>query len=200
MILSPVPPGLLTMVGPVELPHQLFSAFRAPVWPPAEASRPAIVFPTIQFMCAVMFEFGPMAKGSSTLIPRTPFRSTLLLTVMLLLPPKRRIVPFAAVEPMLVLPLIELFVTPPNTILSGVPATSSLLETARPLEGATTRNELLVSPLNLLLSIVALQRPKFVWMPLPEPGPALLLFWIRLNLTSVGLMQVESSSMPEMLF
>ena len=47
---------------------------------------------------------------------------------------------------------------------------------------------------------MALQRPKLTWMPLPEPGPALLLFWIRLNLTSVGLTQVESNSMPEMLF
>ena len=65
--------------------------------------------------------------------------------------------------------------------------------------GATTRTELLVSPLNVLLSIVALQSPKFVWIPLPEPAPGLSLFWIRLCCTSVGLVQVESSSIPEML-
>src|SRR6266851_3111115 len=161
MMASPVPPGLLAIVGPLALPHQLFSAFSVPVWPPAETSRPATTFPTIQLVCAAMFELGPIVKGSSTLMPRMPFRNTLLLIVMLLLPPKRRMVPFVAVEPTLVLPFIELFVTPPNTILSGVPATSSLLVMARPLEGATTRIELLVSPLNLLLSIVALHRPKF---------------------------------------
>src|SRR5438132_201794 len=49
--------------------------------------------------------------------------------------------------------------------------------------------------------MVAVQRPKLVWMPLPEPGPGLLLFWIRLNFTNVGLAaQVESNSMPEILF
>src|SRR5205809_234203 len=31
MTLSPVPPGLLRFMGPVELPHQLFSAFSVPL-------------------------------------------------------------------------------------------------------------------------------------------------------------------------
>ena len=120
MILSPVPPGLLATVGPVALPHQLFSAFRVPcVASGRNLEAGHTVFRTIQFVCAVMFELGPIAKGSSTLMPRIPFRNTLLLMVMLLLPPKSRIVPFVADEPTLVLPLIELFVTLPNTILSA---------------------------------------------------------------------------------
>src|SRR5438445_7584272 len=47
---SPVPPGLPAFVGPVELPHQLFSAFSFGVsgYAPAETSRPAIEFPLMQ--------------------------------------------------------------------------------------------------------------------------------------------------------
>jgi hypothetical protein len=125
---------------------------------------------------------------------------TLLVTVMLLFPPNRRIVPFTAVEPTLLLPLITLLVTLPHTIRSDVPPASSLFSTLRSSLGTGTSTEALLCPLNLLLTISALQRPKLVWMPLPEPGPGLLLFWIRLNFTRVGLRQVESNSMPEMLF
>ena len=57
-----------------------------------------------------------------------------------------------------------------------------------------------MSPLNVLLSIVASQRPKFVKDSLPDPRPGLLLFRIRLCWTRVDAAQVESSSMPEMLF
>src|SRR5438876_5165173 len=45
---SPVPPGLLAFVGPVELPHQLFCAFNVPECPPASTCNPARVFPLIQ--------------------------------------------------------------------------------------------------------------------------------------------------------
>src|SRR5713226_2511689 len=203
MILSPVPPGLLPIIGPLALPHQLLFASRVPVWPPAEASRPARAFPTKQFVCAVTPVLGPTpkpAKGFSTKRPRCPLRSMFPLTAMLLFPPNRSMVP-ELLEPMLLLPVIVLLLTKRKAIPSGVPATSSLLLTARPLEATTTRTELFVSPLNLLLSIVALHRPKLVWMPLPEPAPGLLLFWIRLNWTSAGAAaQVESNSMPEILF
>src|SRR5213594_398164 len=135
---------------------------------------------------------------------RLPLNSVLLVTITSEFPPKRSIVPKTFVEPALTLPLIVAVLTPRNEIPSGVPATSSLLVTlipeATPLTGGpNTRTELLVCPLNLLLSIVALQRPKFVWMPFPEPGPRLLLFWIRLNCTNADLVQLESSSIPEML-
>src|SRR2546426_394741 len=146
-----------------------------------------------------MPELAPMLKGSSTRIPRTPLNSVLLLIATFELLPKRRTVP-ELVEPMLTLPVMEDMVVNARTILSGVPPTSSLLEIAMLDDGATTRMEEFVWPLNLLLTMVALQRPKLVWTALPEPGPGLLLFWIRLNCTNEGLMQVESNSMPEMLF
>src|SRR5882724_1867170 len=120
---------------------------------------------------------------------------------MLLFPPNRSMVP-ELVEPMLLLPVIVLFVTARKAIDSLDPPANSLLETVMfvslPLKLLTSTDEL-VSPLNLLLSIVALHRPKLTWMPLPEPAPGLLLFWIRLNWTSVGLTQVESNSMPVIL-
>src|SRR5436190_5865571 len=117
----------------------------------------------------------PTPKGSSTRIPRTPRSSVLLLIVTFELPPNNRIVP-ELVELILTFPVIEDIDVFARTILSDVPATNSLLEIARPDCVATSNTELLSWPLNLLLSIVALQRPKFVWMPLPDPGPGLLLF------------------------
>src|SRR2546427_12917897 len=104
-----------------------------------------------------------------------PLSSVLWLIITFESPRKRRIVP-ELVEPVLTLKLIVLVLTLANTMRSDVPATRSLFVTSRPEEAATTRTEVLVSPLNLLLSIIALQRPKFVWMPFPEPGPGLLLF------------------------
>src|ERR1041385_6751991 len=138
-------------------------------------------------------------KGFSTTIARIPLSSVLPVTVTPELPPNRSIVALF-VEPVLTFPLIVLLLTPRNEMLSGVGATSSLLVTAMLEEGADTNIEELVWPLNLLLSIVAWQRPKFVCMPFPEPFPGLLLFWIRLNCTNVILLQLESSSIPELLF
>src|SRR5581483_11073987 len=163
MILSPVPEGLLAIIGPVALPHQLLVALRLPEWPPGVSSRPATELPTMQFVCAVTPVLGPTEKGSSTLIPRVPFFRMLLFIAMLLLPPKRRTGPFSAVEPMLVLPLIVLFVTPPRTNLSGVPPTSSLLEIVILVSlppKSLINTELFECPLNLFPSIVALLRPK----------------------------------------
>ena len=53
--------------------------------------------------------------------------ATLLVIAMLLFPPKRRTGPFGAVEPTLVLPVIVLFETLPQTILSAVPPTGESL-------------------------------------------------------------------------
>src|SRR2546428_2309817 len=135
---------------------------------------------------------------------RLPLNSVLLMTITAELPPKRSIVPKTFVEPMLTLPLIVAVLTPRNEMASGVPPTSSLLvtvmfEATLVTGGPNTNTEELVWPLNLLLSIVPLHRPKFVCMPFPEPGPGLLLFWIRLNCTNADLLQLESSSIPEML-
>src|SRR2546422_10024426 len=103
----------------------------------------------------------PIAKGSSPQIPRMPLNSVLLLMVPSPFPPKRRIVP-ELVEPMLTFPVIEDIDVNARTILSGVPPTSSLFEMARFDCVATNSMEVLTWPLDLLLSIVALQRPKLV--------------------------------------
>src|ERR1700687_928396 len=129
-----------------------------------------------------------MAYGFSTWMPRTPFARTLPVTVMLLSWPKRWMVP-NEVEPRLVLPLIVELSTPRNAIPSDEPVTSWLLVTWTFELGVSTRPELLVSPLKVWLSLVALQRPKLVSMPLPLPAPGLLLFRIRLCCTSVGYVQ-----------
>src|SRR5712691_6596814 len=108
-----------------------------------------------------MLELMPMAKGSSTRIPRMPLNSVLPLIVTFESPPKRRMVP-ELVEPMLTFPVIEDIDVNARTILSGVPPTSSLFEMARFELVATTNMDVLRWPLDLLLSIVALQRPKLV--------------------------------------
>src|SRR4029077_3233005 len=48
MTASPVPPGLLALVGPVDFPHQSFSAFKIPGCAPESTCRPAIEFPCMQ--------------------------------------------------------------------------------------------------------------------------------------------------------
>src|SRR5438034_7686108 len=123
----------------------------------------------MQFWWAVISEFGEIPKplkGFSTTMARFPLSKVLLMTITPELPPKRSIVPLL-VEPVLTLPLIVLLLTPRNEMLSGVGGTSSLLVTLMPeakllTGGPNINTELLMWPLNLLLSIVALQRPKLV--------------------------------------
>ena len=91
------------------------------------------------------------------------------------LPPNKRIVP-ELVELTLTLPIIEDIDVFARIILSGVPPTSSLLEIVRFDCAVLSNMEAFKCPLDLFLSIVALQRPKLVSMPFPEPGPVLLLF------------------------
>ena len=144
-----------------------------------------------------MPELMPMANGSSTRMPRTPLTSVLLSIITFELPPKSRTVPFVAVEPTLMFPVMDDVVVVARTILSGVPPTSSLFVIVMSDEGVTTSTELLVWPMNLLASIVALQRPKFVWMAfLSRDG--VLLFWIMLT-ARVWVMQWSEFS-PEILF
>src|ERR1051325_4865655 len=105
-----------------------------------------------------------------------------------LLAPAKRMVPFEAVEPTLTLPETKAVVTPAKVIRSDVPPTNSLFEMVMfssyrtpLLKILATRIELLTWPLKRLLSITAFFRPKLTWIPLPDPAPGLLLFWIRLN-------------------
>src|SRR5436190_3785297 len=61
---SPVPPGLLILVGPVGEPHQLHSALRVPRWLPRSTSSPSstkFAGPTMPILLSLIttLELGP---------------------------------------------------------------------------------------------------------------------------------------------
>src|SRR5439155_24895001 len=70
MILSPTPAGLVAMVGPLGLPHQLNRASSAPSYSPARSSRPAVALPLRLLHVAVTPVLWPPPPKSPSLTPR----------------------------------------------------------------------------------------------------------------------------------
>src|SRR2546426_12267185 len=74
---SPVPPGLLGFIGPVDEFHQLHSALTLPTWPPALTSKPSPAKNSMLFSWMTTFELGPPTR------PKTLKRIAWVTPVML---------------------------------------------------------------------------------------------------------------------
>src|SRR5262245_57617062 len=72
MILSPVPPGLAGVVGPVNEPQKLLVASRVPVYAPASSSSPAVALPAMWLAPSVMFWLAPANPSLVSMRTRTP--------------------------------------------------------------------------------------------------------------------------------
>src|SRR5438128_1038605 len=94
---SPVPPGLVILIGPVGEPHQLHSALRVPRWLPGSTSSPSrakLAGPTVPMLLSLITtsELGPTKpKTLRRMAWPTPLVRPLNVMLRPLLLSKRRI-------------------------------------------------------------------------------------------------------------
>src|SRR5437016_5275498 len=96
---SPIPPGLLVLVGPVNEPHQLHSALTVPTWLPGSTSSPSppkLAKPTVPMLFSLITtrELGPptsIKKLRRMAWPATLTRSLLSMLRSLLLSKSRMV-------------------------------------------------------------------------------------------------------------
>src|SRR3989442_781289 len=94
---SPIPPGLFTLIGPVDEPHQLHSALTVPTWLPASTSSPSppkLAEPTVPMLFSLITtpELGPPTapKKLRRIAWPAPIGRSLFRMLRLLLLSKRR--------------------------------------------------------------------------------------------------------------